>query len=251
MSTETTTETTSNTETIDGVTVKTDTTVETTATPDGKVTKKTTTTVTKTDADGNVTTETNENTEVTEGQPPRGPHGHGPRGDRALRHHHHATPEEREQWRKERKERKEKKLQELQAHVEGGEDEKQNIDEFLRLTNEYRQQNGKEALVLNDAITALAKEHNDLMLAFKRGLGHEGFYDRSKKIENSKSNAENCGFCSNKKEKSEVFRILLDQFINDPPHQKNLLGDYNQVGIAIGQNSRKQWFVTQLFAKVQ
>lgn len=237
MSTETSTETTSNTETIDGVTVKTDTVVETTVTPDGKVTKKTTTTVTKTDAEGNTTTETNENTEVSEGKPGR--------GLRALRHHHHATPEEKEQWRQQRKERKEKRLNEIKTHIE--EDEKKNVDEFLRLTNEYRQQNGLEALVLNEAITALAKEHNDLMLAFKRNLGHEGFYDRAKKIENSKANAENCGFTTTR---GDVLQSLLDQFKNDPPHNKNLLGDYNQVGIAIGQNSRKQWFVTQLFAKI-
>lgn len=235
MSTETIKEQTSKTETKDGVTVQTDITTEITIGEDGKGTKKTTTTVTTTDAEGKTNTETNETTEELD-----------PRQVRRFRHRHHATPEEREKWREERRKRKDKKLHELKAHIE--EDEQKNINDFLQLTNDYRQQNGLEPLALNEAMNALAKEHNDLMLEFKRNLGHEGFYDRAKKIENSKSNAENCAFSSNK---PDVLKALLDQFINDEPHKKNLLGDYNQVGIAIGQNSRKQWFVTQLFAKIQ
>ncbi|KAK8893157.1 hypothetical protein M9Y10_021572 [Tritrichomonas musculus] len=235
MSTETSTETHTTTETVDGNTVQTETTVETSVGPDGQTTRKTTTVVTTTDKDGNTTTKTDENTEVL-------PPGKQPR----MRHHHHHTPEEKEQWRKERQERKERRLKNLIAHVD--DDEEKNIQEFLRLTNEYRQQNGKDPLNLVDSISQLAKEHNDLMLTFKRGLGHDGFYDRAKKIENSKANAENCAFTSNKK---DPLNALLNQFISDPPHQKNLLGDYNSIGIAIGKNSRNQWFVTQLFAKIQ
>ena len=116
------------------------------------------------------------------------------------------------------------------------------------MTNEYRQSQGKEPLQLVDSISKLAKEHNDLMLTFKKNLGHEGFYDRVKLIENSKANAENCAYSP---DAPDILKKLLQQFIDDPPHNKNLLGDYNSIGIAIGRNSHKQWFVTQIFAKVQ
>ena len=94
-------------------------------------------------------------------------------------------------------------------------------------------------------MSQIAKEHNDLMLSGKRGLGHEGFHERSKRIKNSIASAENVCYCS---DQPDPLNVLFNALANHPPHRVNILGNYNAIGISVAKNSHGQWFVTQLFA---
>lgn len=217
MSTVTSKETSVETVTKNGVTVETATTVEKTTEPSGKTTKVTTVVETTTNPDGSKSKKTTISTEVYEGNPTDNGNDN---------------------------EIVERDLKEIKFDDE----EKKNIEEFLRLSNEHRQQNGKDPLRLDDTICALAKEHNDLMVSGKKKLSHDGFSNRARRIENSMANAENVCCCS---DQEEPLKVLLNQFVNDPNNNKNLLGDYNTVGISVGKDSKGVWFLTQLFASIK
>lgn len=124
--------------------------------------------------------------------------------------------------------------------------EAEEIAEFLRLTNEFRQKNNLPTLKLYDELSQIAKPHNENMMKGKTGVGHEGFSERAQQIKKKKAASENCAMYVGPR---EHLTTLMENLINSPPHRKNLLGDFNAIGIAIGKNSENMWYVTQLFAR--
>lgn len=61
-----------------------------------------------------------------------------------------------------------------------------------------------------------------------------------------KRGGENVGMC---RKKEDPLFTLLDDWIHSPPHNKNLLGEYNCVGLALFISDRT-YFATALFAYV-
>lgn len=226
MSTLTSKKTSTQTVTKNGITVETETTVEKTAEPTGKITKITTVVETTKNQDGSTSTKTTTSTEIKQVDPT------------SKEMNLESDSDENEE---------NNNIEEV-VMIPFDENEKKNVDDFFRLTNEHRQKNGKEPLKLDDILCSLCKEHNDRMISGEIPLGHDGFSDRVKRIRNSMANAENICSCS---QQPNPMNVLLDQFINDPPHNKNLLDDFNSVGISVGQNSKGNWYLTQILAKLQ
>lgn len=226
-----------NTVSKNGKTIKTETTIETHEDPTGKITKTTTIVETTTGKDGSTSTTTKKSTETTY----KNPENKG-----------YITETEKKQL------KKEKKREEKEAKKEAKKREKRdklaaealekNDKEFLKLTNDYRKKFGKEPLRLVESMCTIEKEHNDMMLSGQRGLGHEGFHERSKAIANATATAENVCYCS---DQTDPIAVLFGSLVNDPPHRENILGPYNSIGLSVGKNDKGQWFASQIFAYIE
>lgn len=123
--------------------------------------------------------------------------------------------------------------------------EEENVNEFFRMTNEFRQQNGKPPLEFSKELSDIAREHNDAMIAGTRPFGHEGFQDRIKLIQGAKNTAENCSLSIGNK---DYLNTLFTNLVNSPMHKANMLGDFHRVGIVIGRSQDHKWYATQLFS---
>ena len=123
--------------------------------------------------------------------------------------------------------------------------EEEEVQIFLKYTNDFRQKNNLCTLELNDDLSKIASEHNHNMMDGKTKVGHEGFKDRTKLIQGRfKRASENCAMYVGPR---EHLLTLFENLVNSPSHCKNLLGDFNTIGISIGKNPENMWYVTQFF----
>jgi uncharacterized protein YkwD len=113
----------------------------------------------------------------------------------------------------------------------------------LDLTNQYRRKKGKPPLLFSKRLSQIAMPHSIRMLNMN-AITHDGFPQRSRQVPEARSHGENVGFCRNQ---PQPIQEMMKQWINSPPHRKNLLGDFTHLGIAFAQKD-KVWFGTQFFA---
>ena len=123
-----------------------------------------------------------------------------------------------------------------------GEHEKRCLD----LVNKFRKENGKPPLAFSKILSDIAMPHTQAMLDKKVPLGHSGFKERSAKASFAMSTGENVGYENGY---SDPVKTLVDGWINSPPHRRNMLGDFNQIGIAFAHRG-DLWYGTQFFALV-
>lgn len=121
-------------------------------------------------------------------------------------------------------------------------DEKRCLD----LVNKFRKQNGKPPLAFSKVLSDIAMPHTQAMLDKKVPLGHSGFKERSAKASFAMSTGENVGYESGY---SDPVKTLVDGWISSPPHRRNMLGNFNQIGIAFAHRG-DLWYGTQFFALV-
>ena len=80
-------------------------------------------------------------------------------------------------------------------------------------------------------------------------FGHQGFKERVRAYPFAHSTAaENVAMNSGT---VDVARVSVDGWISSPGHCKNLLGDFDYCGIGVYRNAKDQFYLTQLFAKVE
>lgn len=118
--------------------------------------------------------------------------------------------------------------------------------ECLNLVNKFRRENGLPSLVFSRRLTSIAQPHTDAMLSGRTPLGHSGFNERSGRVPSAISTGENVGY---EKGYSNPVQTLVDGWINSPPHRKNLLGNFNQMGCAFAHRG-DLWYGTQFFALI-
>ena len=118
--------------------------------------------------------------------------------------------------------------------------------ECLNLVNIFRKENGLPSLSFSKHLSSIAKPHNDDMLNGKKPLGHDGFKERTSKVPSALSTGENVGY---EKGYPNPIKTLVDGWIHSPPHRKNLLGNFNQMGCAFSHKG-DLWFGTQFFALI-
>ena len=123
-----------------------------------------------------------------------------------------------------------------------GDDQKRCLD----LVNKFRKDNGKPPLAFSKVLSDIAMPHTQAMLDRKVPLGHSGFKERSEKASFAMSTGENVGYESGY---SDPVKTLVDGWISSPPHRRNLLGDFNQMGVAFAHRG-DLWYGTQFFARV-
>jgi uncharacterized protein YkwD len=117
---------------------------------------------------------------------------------------------------------------------------------LLQKTNNYRQENQKNNLQLNPHLQALATQHAQEMANNKVSFGHDGFDTRANKIiqkTTASAVAENVALGN------ENADLIFNNWINSTPHQKNILGDFNLLGIGVAKATDGTFYYCQIFAK--
>ncbi|NSL87468.1 CAP domain-containing protein [Chitinophaga sp. Mgbs1] len=122
-----------------------------------------------------------------------------------------------------------------------------NLDEqILYYTNKFRASKGLKPLQLEESVSQQARRHSRDMANGSTGFGHEGFEARvanvSKKLGRVGAAAENVAYGTLDAE------AVVDGWIKSPGHRKNMLGDYNLIGIGTAGKGRITFF-TQVFIK--
>ena len=110
-------------------------------------------------------------------------------------------------------------------------------EDILFYTNKYRKQKGKPALQLHPSVSKQAQQHSNNMASGKSSFGHDGFKNRTsiirREIGSFSNAAENVAY--GKLSAEEVVQL----WIKSATHRKNLLGDYQYLGVGVADNKKK------------
>jgi uncharacterized protein YkwD len=114
--------------------------------------------------------------------------------------------------------------------------------------NEYRQARNLPPLVVDPAISAIAQAHSELM-AKEGGITHDGFNQRVDSISKTivyRNAAENVGYNMGY---AKPDAIVVQDWIESPGHQRNMVGNFDLTGIGIAKNARGEYYFTQIFIR--
>jgi uncharacterized protein YkwD len=131
----------------------------------------------------------------------------------------------------------------LKVFAQGGSME----EDILYYTNKYRQSKGKPPLELNSAISKEARNHSRDMAAGRTGFGHGGFSQRTARLKDKLGNVSGAG--ENVAYGDLDAEAVVQLWIKSAPHRKNLLGNYNLMGVGTANGKRGVVYFTQFFIK--
>jgi uncharacterized protein YkwD len=117
--------------------------------------------------------------------------------------------------------------------------------------NQHRASIGLGALTLDATISAKARQHSKNMADGTLPLGHDGFDARVAAIQQTiplTGAGENVAFNFNSP--SPVDTAVIG-WLHSPPHKANIEGNFDMTGIGIVQNSKGEYYFTQIFIKRQ
>jgi uncharacterized protein YkwD len=117
---------------------------------------------------------------------------------------------------------------------------------IFKLVNDHRLRTGRAALVWNDLMAGEERTHSREMAEGKVPFGHDGFYDRIARINESipwAAVAENVAL-------SESAEDALNAWLNSADHKANIEGNYNLTGVGVAKGtSGSVYYFTQMFLK--
>lgn len=120
-------------------------------------------------------------------------------------------------------------------------------DAILRYTNDYRKSQGKPPLQSDAAAAAQAENHSRNMAKGKTGFGHSGFQERvnvvSRRSGRVSAAAENVAYGQ------QDAASVVKGWIRSKQHRRNMLGNYNKIGIGVAKSRDGTLYFTQLFLK--
>lgn len=118
--------------------------------------------------------------------------------------------------------------------------------DILYYTNEFRATKGLPPLKLESYCSTLAEKHSENMASGKVPFGHDDFEIRNDavtlKFHGVRAVAENVAYGT------LDAKGVVDGWIKSPAHRKNMLGDYELIGIGTATKGRITYF-TQFFVK--
>jgi uncharacterized protein YkwD len=120
--------------------------------------------------------------------------------------------------------------------------------ETYNLVNKYRQTKNLPPLTIDPAISAEAKAHSDQM-ARLGNMSHDGFNERVTSVAKTivyRSAAENVAYNMGYG-KPEL--VAIQDWIESPGHQHNMVGQYDLTGIGVSKNARGEYYFTQIFIR--
>ncbi|SFD51078.1 Uncharacterized conserved protein YkwD, contains CAP (CSP/antigen 5/PR1) domain [Chitinophaga sp. CF118] len=120
-------------------------------------------------------------------------------------------------------------------------------DQILYYTNKFRASKGLPPLKQEINCKLLAEKHSQDMASGKTGFGHDGFEVRAAAISKVLGGAS--GAAENVAYGTLDAKGVVDGWINSPGHRKNMLGDFNLIGIGYAQGKGRIIYFTQLFIK--
>ena len=128
---------------------------------------------------------------------------------------------------------------------DGGGDAKL-IKDILYYTNEFRASKGLPPLKLESYCSQLAQKHSENMAAGKVPFGHDQFEIRNDAVTLKFHGVSGVG--ENVAYGTLDAKGVVDGWIKSPGHRRNMLGDFNMIGIGAAPKGRITYF-TQFFVK--
>ncbi|MBO9153904.1 CAP domain-containing protein [Chitinophaga sp. GCM10012297] len=124
-------------------------------------------------------------------------------------------------------------------------DERSVEEDILFYVNKFRRSKGLKPLELSNVVSIEARDHSKSMATGRRGFGHDGFESRvgdiSKKLGTVRAAAENVAYGN------LSAQAVVDGWIKSPGHRKNMLGDFNLIGIGTAKGKGNIVYFTQIF----
>jgi len=120
-------------------------------------------------------------------------------------------------------------------------------DQILYYTNKFRASNGLPPLKMEINCNLLAEKHSKDMASGKTGFGHDGFEERAAAI--GKVLGGMSGAAENVAYGTLDAKGVVDGWIKSPGHRKNMLGNFNLIGVGYAQGKGRIIYFTQLFIK--
>ncbi|HTN39385.1 MAG TPA: CAP domain-containing protein [Arachidicoccus sp.] len=118
---------------------------------------------------------------------------------------------------------------------------------ILRYTNQFRASHGLAPVQSASVPQDLAQKHSSDMARRRVGFGHSGFQNRTDRLRRAYGRGIATG--ENVAYGNISAKEVVDIWINSRPHRKNLLGNFNKVGIGIAEDSQGILYFTQLFVR--
>lgn len=126
---------------------------------------------------------------------------------------------------------------------------------IARVTSEYRQRNGRSALVHDQKVSYVSRLWSTQQAA-SGSISHAWFSNGRLRQEYVKEfgtqpnlSAENVAMNSGASSSAEaVAQRFMNQWINSPGHRANILGNHKKIGVGVAKKGNS-WYATQNFAK--
>jgi len=120
------------------------------------------------------------------------------------------------------------------------------VTDVLKQTNQFRKSEGFSVLIMKEELNQIAQKHSKDMAAGRIAFGHDGFGDRqakaAKEIKGMHTFAENVAYGAN------TAQEVVTLWKNSPGHRRNMLGNFQYIGIGTAKNSKGQIYYTEIFA---
>lgn len=120
-------------------------------------------------------------------------------------------------------------------------------DQILYYTNRFRADHGLAPLKREINCNLLAEKHSQDMASGKTSFGHDGFEVRAAAI--GKVLGGMSGAAENVAHGTLDAKGVVDGWIKSPGHRKNMLGNFNLIGIGHAKAGGRDVYFTQLFIK--
>lgn len=115
--------------------------------------------------------------------------------------------------------------------------------------NQFRRLRNLPALALDERISQQARLHSQRMANGSVPFSHEGFEQRGRSIDQVMTNqgiSENVAYNQGY---ADPIAEAIQGWIASEGHRRNLEGQFDLTGIGVAQNSRGQFFFTQIFVR--
>lgn len=118
---------------------------------------------------------------------------------------------------------------------------------ILYYTNKFRASQGKPPLILDATCSGQAYKHSKAMATGATAFGHDGFEERVARLSTVFGNIP--GAAENVAYGNLDAQQVVDGWIKSPGHRKNMLGDFDRIGIGSAHSSKDNRiiFFTQVF----
>lgn len=118
--------------------------------------------------------------------------------------------------------------------------------DVLHETNRFRRANGLPELIMKEELNAIAQKHSEDMARGLAAFGHSGF---SKRTAQAKKKIRLAGFfAENVAHGPTTATRVVSMWKNSADHRKNMLGNYEYMGIGIAKDRQGRLYYTVLYA---
>jgi uncharacterized protein YkwD len=117
-------------------------------------------------------------------------------------------------------------------------------DDILKYTNDFRKANGLRKLEMRNDLNSIAQKHSEDMASGRRSFGHDGFKQRTNKVEKI---FKTCTVAENVAYGADNAKEAITLWKKSSGHRQNLLGNYKYIGIGTARNKRGIIYYTQIF----